>query len=52
MHNLKRTLATPKPAANEASTSAVESVDTDKVNELIEILNDVEEIGKPVFLLE
>ena len=52
MHNLKRALATPKLAANEASSSAVESVDNDKDNELIEILNDVEEFGKPVFLVK
>ena len=52
MHNHKRALATPKLAANEASTSAVESVDNDKDNELREILNNVEEFGEPVFLVE
>ena len=52
MHNLKRALATPKPATNKASTSAVESVDNDKDNELREILNNVEEFGEPVFLGE
>ena len=52
MYNHKRALATPKLAANEASTSAVESVDTDKVNKLIEILKDVEELlGEPNFLV-
>ena len=52
MYNHKRALATPKLAANEASTSAVESVDNDKDNELREILNDVDEFGEPVFLVE
>ena len=52
MYNHKRALATPKLAANEASTSAVESVDNDKDNELKEILNDVEKFGEPVFLVE
>ena len=46
MYNHKRALATPKLAANEASTSAVESVDNDKENELREILNNVEEFGE------
>ena len=52
MYNHIRALATPKLAANEASTSAVESVDNDKDNELREILNNVEEFGEPVFLAE
>ena len=42
MHNHKRALATPKPAANEVSTLAVKSVDNNQVNELKEFLNDVE----------
>ena len=42
MYNHKRALATPKPAANEASTLAVKSVDNNQVNELKEFLNDVE----------
>ena len=49
VNNHKRALATPKSAANEASTSSVESVNNDKDNELIKILNDVEELlGEPV----
>ena len=52
MHNHKRALATPKPAANEASTSVLESVDNDQVNELREILNDVEDLlGESVFFV-
>ena len=52
MYNHKRALATPRLAANEASTLALESVDNDKDNELREILNDVDEFGEPVFLVE
>ena len=49
VNNHKRALATPKSAANEASTSSVESVNNDRDNELIKILNDVEELlGEPV----